>query len=174
MGMDIHITVLARKEQDSEHPESTYRALEFNKEGKPTPFTFPYFRNRFFFEFLQDVAVGGRWDVVNGNIEHEDAIDWYLEEDSGLWGHSYIRLKEISEMILNLEFDIYKFRDTKDADLLAQYNCDDVESAEEILDMLKYVYKSAKLMMDFDVLLEDRWNLEYDIDNSILLIAYDN
>lgn len=174
MGMDIHIAVVARKEQDSEHPEKTYRALQFHKDGKSAPFTFPYFRNSFFFSFFRDVTIDGRWDAVYGNIEQETAIDWYLKKDSGLFGHSYIRLKDVSELILNLEFDIYKFRDTKDEDLLAQYGCENAETAEEILDMLKFIYKSAKLMMDFDVLLEDRWNLEYDIDNSILLIAYDN
>lgn len=175
MGIDIHITVLARKEQDSDHPEKTYRALQFEKKGQKYPFQFPYFRNSFFFGFLEDYT-GLKWNIVKGNIEQEEAIEWYTEDpkESMLFGHSYIKMKQLSEMINDIEFDIHRYKDTDDTEFFGRYGCDSLDGLEEILHCLKFMYNSAKLMMDFDIMLEDRASLEYDIDNSILLIAYDH
>ena len=176
MGIDIHVTVVARKNQDSEHPEQTYRALEFQKKGQNYPFRFPYFRNSFFFGFLQDNTTDEKWKVVKGNVEQEEAIEWYNEtgKDSYLWGHSYIKLKDLMEIITDIEFDIHRYEKSEDTEFFGRYGCETQEDLEEILGCLKYMYNSAKLMMDFDVMLEDRLTLEYDIDNTILLIAYDH
>lgn len=175
MGIDIHITILGRKERDSVYPDTTYRALEFWRKDKNRdkfeekknglyPFYFPYFRNSYFFTELRDYTYNNdKWNGILKNIENPEVLQWYNNEENGLWGHSYITMKDISKWIADLEYDNTKLDD-----------CEAISCNEEIIDVLKYIYKTAEFMLILDDTLEDRYDFQYDVDNSIILFAFDN
>lgn len=175
MGIDIHITVLGRKERDSDYPDSTYRALEFWHKNKSLdkfhetkdgvyPFCFPYFRNSYFFGELREYTEkNDRWNGVMKNLENPEVVEWYNDSENGLWGHSYIKMKDISKWIADLEYDNTK---TDDMETLS---CND-----ELIETLKFMYTTVEKMLAFDVILEDRYDFEYDVDNTLILFAFDN
>lgn len=175
MGTDICIAVLGRKERDMDYSESMYRAvLLWKKEGGKKkdfcPFYFPYFRNSLLFDWMKtNLLHDGRWNGIQKNIENPDAVKWYFDKknEDGLRGHSYMTLKEVKKAIRKLESQIKNAEDSTDTDELEAAG-----EAEDIKSGLRYIYDSAKLMLEADKLIEDRYDFDYDTGNTILLVAF--
>lgn len=159
-----------------DYPESMYRAvLLWKKEGGKKkdfrPFYFPYFRNSLLFDWMEtNLLHDGRWNGIQKNIENPDAVKWYFDKknEDGLRGHSYMTLKEVKKAIRKLESRVNNTEDSA--------GTDELEAAGEAEDIIKtglrYIYDSAKLMLEVDKLIEGRSDFDYDAERSILLVAF--
>ena len=111
----------------------------------------------------------GRWSGIQKNIENPDAVKWYFDKknEDVLRGHSYMTLKEVKKAIRKLESQIKNAEDSTDTDELEAAG-----EAEDIKTGLRYIYDSAKLMLEVDKLIEDRYDFDYDTGNKILPVAF--
>lgn len=76
-------------------------------------------------------------------------------------------LKEIKKLIHKLESQIKNAEDSTDTDELEAAG-----EAEDIKTGLRYIYDSAKLMLEVDKLIEDRYDFDYDNGNKIPPVAF--
>lgn len=76
-------------------------------------------------------------------------------------------LKEVKKAIRKLESQIKNAEDSTDTDELEAAG-----EAEDIKTGLRYIYNSAKLMLEADKLIEGRSDFDYDAERSILLVAF--
>lgn len=109
-----------------------------------------------------------RRNGIEKNIENPDAVKWYFDKknEDVLRGHSYMTLKEVKKAIRKLESQIKNAEDSTDTDELEAAG-----EAEDIKTGLRYIYDSAKLMLEADKLIEDRYDFDYDTGNTILPVA---
>lgn len=78
-------------------------------------------------------------------------------------------LKEVKKAIRKLESQIKNTEDSTDTDELEVAG-----EAKDIKTGLRYIYDSAKLMLEADKKIEDQYVFDYDAERSILLVAFCN
>lgn len=76
-------------------------------------------------------------------------------------------LKKIRKAIHKLESRVNNTEDSAGTDELEAAG-----EAEDIKTGLRYIYDSAKLMLEADKLIEGRSDFDYDAERSILLVAF--
>ena len=178
MGIDIHIGILGMKETDgfnSEPVSTLYRVPEIYFKRKDVDednkfefkmLNFPYFKNSFFFGEMRDRFDNMKLNINDAIIENPSSVEWYLHPKEGdyLFGYSYVRMKEL-----------YKWRD--ELVKLSKKKKNYAEEYEEFLYCVEYIIKNVELMLKTDEMLVEEGTyrtVTYNIENSVLLFAFDN
>ena len=76
-------------------------------------------------------------------------------------------LKEVKKAIRKLESQIKNAKDSTDTDELEAAG-----EGEDLKECLRYIYDSAKFMLEADKMIEGLYDFDYDDERSILLVAF--
>ena len=90
-----------------------------------------------------------------------------IRKKDGLSDHSYMTLKKIRKAIHKLESRVNNTEDSAGTDELEATG-----EVEDLKEHLRYIYDSAKFMLEADKMIEGRSDFDYDAERSILLVEF--